>query len=302
MTINSPFAYLVPFATMTDLVASPNAATHAGAAEVTPAGVIAARLAMADRFDPELIRVIARLIEPTGTNDDVIVGLETLFVTHWKAKAWSDLRVFCPATVEKALFDSGLQVPEVLTEPVVCEKLKYVVDYARLGRKLTPGITMDDIVDSVIDATTKLSTKTATRDDSSPPSQRTVQVLDTATVPTLEKFSGLDEDYFAWRELVINTLGTACLGRLLDDKSMTENHPEVSRAVFYALRGAVHGGHAQSIAQPMLDDKNYDPTELWEGLERYYNTALNRTNVVLFDIKRLINLRLDPDTTTTKFS
>ena len=36
-------------------------------------------------------------------------------------------------------------------------------------------------------------------------------------------------------------------------------------------------------------------------LEEYYNTALNRANVVLFDIRRLLNIRLDPQTTATKF-
>ena len=165
MTINSPFAYLVPFATMTDLVTSPDAANHAGVAEVTPGGVIAARLAMADRFDPELISVIARIIDPTGTtSDDVIVGIEALFVTHWKAKSWSDLRVFNAGEVEKAIFSSGLQVPTIMTEPVVCKKLEYIVDYAKIG-KLTPGISMDEIVDYVTDAKTKPTTKTTNRDD-----------------------------------------------------------------------------------------------------------------------------------------
>ena len=82
---------------------------------------------------------------------------------------------------------------------------------------------------------------------------------------------------------------------------MSGKYPDVAEAVFYALRSAVYGGQAQSIAQKMLDDKNYDPSELWECLENYYNTALNRANVVLFDIKRLVNFRLDPDTTATKF-
>jgi hypothetical protein len=34
---------------------------------------------------------------------------------------------------------------------------------------------------------------------------------------------------------------------------------------------------------------------------KYYDTALNRANVVLFDIRRLLSLRLTPDTTATKF-
>jgi hypothetical protein len=75
----------------------------------------------------------------------------------------------------------------------------------------------------------------------------------------------------------------------------------MAESVFYALRGAVHGGQAQSIAQGMLDDKTLDPAALWTRLEEYYDTALNRANVVLFDIRRLLNLRLTPDSTASKF-
>jgi uncharacterized membrane protein len=49
----------------------------------------------------------------------------------------------------------------------------------------------------------------------------------------------------------------------------------------------------------MLDDKRLDSIALWIGLETYYDTALNRANVVLFDIRRLLNIRLDPDTEAT---
>jgi hypothetical protein len=128
-----------------------------------------------------------------------------------------------------------------------------------------------------------------------------VQVFDKKAVPTLDKFSGHDEDYFTWRESTINMLGTAGFGRFLDEDTMISRHPEVAESVFYSLRGAVHGGQAQSIAQGMLDDKRLDPAALWSDLEDYYNTALNRANVVLFDIRKLLNLRLDPDTTATKF-
>jgi hypothetical protein len=37
------------------------------------------------------------------------------------------------------------------------------------------------------------------------------------------------------------------------------------------------------------------------ALELYYDTALNRANVVLFDIRRLLNIRHDPDNTAAKF-
>ena len=82
---------------------------------------------------------------------------------------------------------------------------------------------------------------------------------------------------------------------------MSAKHPDVAESVFYAIGGAVHGGQAQSIAQGMLDDTRLDPTTLWFALESYYNTALNQANVVLFDIRRLVNITLDPDNTATKF-
>ena len=77
----------------------------------------------------------------------------------------------------------------------------------------------------------------------------------------------------------------------------TIKYPAVAESLFYALHGAVHGGQSQSIAQGMLDDTTSDPAALcWSHLEEwYYDKALNRTNVVLFDIHRLLNLPLTPD-------
>ena len=81
-------------------------------------------------------------------------------------------------------------------------------------------------------------------------------------------------------------LGTAGFGRFLTDDQMPVKHSVVGESVFYALRGAVHGGQAQSIAQRMLDKTRLNPVSLWSALEEYYDTALNRANVVLFDIRR----------------
>ena len=47
----------------------------------------------------------------------------------------------------------------------------------------------------------------------SSPKRRTIQVFDKKAVPTLDKFTGRDEDYFAWKESTINVLGTAGYGR-----------------------------------------------------------------------------------------
>ena len=114
-------------------------------------------------------------------------------------------------------------------------------------------------------------------------------------MPTLDKFSGHNEDYFSWKEATVNVLGTAGIGRSYDNHSMSGKHPEVAESVFYALRGAVHGGQADLLAQGMLDGKCLNPAAFWIGLKTYYDTALNRANVVLF------NIRLDPDTTMSKF-
>ena len=72
--------------------------------------------------------------------------------------------------------------------------------------------------------------------------------------------------------------------------------------MFFSLRGAVRGRHAQSIAQTLLVDEKCNTTmALWSELEAYYNTALNRANVVLFNICRLLSLRLAPDVAPTTF-
>ena len=38
-----------------------------------------------------------------------------------------------------------------------------------------------------------------------------------------------------------------------------------------------------------------------ESIEAWYDTAVNQANVVLFEVKRLLNLRLDADTLPTRF-
>jgi hypothetical protein len=38
------------------------------------------------------------------------------------------------------------------------------------------------------------------------PAPKTVQVFDKNTIPTLDKFSGHNEDYFTWKESTINVL------------------------------------------------------------------------------------------------
>jgi hypothetical protein len=133
------------------------------------------------------------------------------------------------------------------------------------------------------------------------PSRKSATVFDKNAVPELNKFSGHDEDYFEWRESTIDKLGSAGCFDFLGDESMTRKHPGMARSVSFALRGAVRGGQAQSITQALVDKKCNTPMALWSELEAYYNTTLIRANVVLFNIRRLLSLRLTPDVAPTTF-
>jgi hypothetical protein len=245
------------------------------------------------RFASDILDLVVDVVAPGSPAREALKqGVDALFSDHWQVMTWSDLKVFTSGDVATAL-RPGTGVPSELSAPVIVRKLGYVVDYAQFGT-LSLATTMDDIVSSV-------KHRAALPIVPGSPARKTVQVFDKNTVPTLDKFSGRDEDYFTWKESTINVLGAAGLGRFLTDQETRLKHVSVGESVFYALRGAVHGGQAQSIAQGMLDDSRLDSVALWSGLEEYYDTALNRANVVLFDIRRLLSLRLTPDTTATKF-
>jgi hypothetical protein len=222
--------------------------------------------------------------------------IEKLFSDHWHVKTWADLMVFSSTDVATALIP-GDTLPAEATSPVVVKKLGYVVDFARIG-DLTEHTLMHDIV-RVVSQPVRRAFSGGTIPDS--PNRRSVQLFDKKAVPTLGKFNGHDEDYLDWKESTIDALGTAGFNRFLHDATVISKHPEIAESVFYSLRGAVRGGQAQSIAQTMVDEKKLDPSALWMALEEYYDTALNRANVVLFDIRRLLHLRLDPDGTASKF-
>ncbi|KAI2508499.1 hypothetical protein MHU86_5898 [Fragilaria crotonensis] len=141
------------------------------------------------RFEDETLSLIVNLIAP-GSSEAVTPVLNELFAIRWQVMTWSDLVVFNSADVINAL-QPGTGISVELTAPVVAKKLGYIVDYARIG-KLTPTLTMNEIV---------ISVNTAHRQKMSPtslpnsPSHRMVQIFDKKAVPTLEKFSGSDEDF-----------------------------------------------------------------------------------------------------------
>lgn len=248
-------------------------------------------------FETEILDLIVSLLAPTTpeASSAIRAGLDHLFYVEWEAKLWADLGVFSAADVANDVKESA-GVSSDLKSKVLIKKLGYIIDYAHYG-PLTPELTMSEII-SMVD-TQKSTGKMMTVPSS--PSRKSVTVFDKNSVPELDKFSGNDEDYFEWRESTIDRLGAAGCFDFLVDETMASKHPSMSQSVFFSLRGAVRAGHAQSIAQALVDEQRNTPMILWSELESYYNTALNRANVVLYNIRRLLSLRLTADVAPTTF-
>ena len=85
------------------------------------------------------------------------------------------------------------------------------------------------------------------------------------------------------------------------DPSTVTKQPEMATSVFYALRAALQNGTASNFATALYDDNNFNPLDLWRNIEQWYDTSVNRANVVLFEVKKLLSLRLDSDVVPTKF-
>jgi hypothetical protein len=58
-------------------------------------------------------------------------------------------------------------------------------------------------------------------------------------VPPLEKFSGNDEDSYAFRDSTMNKFGQAGLAHYLTDVEDVNNNKEVAKVVFYALHSSL---------------------------------------------------------------
>jgi hypothetical protein len=79
--------------------------------------------------------------------------------------------------------------------------------------------------------------------------------LDKKTVPTLEKFSGDDEDFYAFQDSTMNWFGQAGLAHYLTDADVVSSNKEVGKAVFYAICSSLQGGDACSLATALYDAK-----------------------------------------------
>jgi hypothetical protein len=123
--------------------------------------------------------------------------------------------------------------------------------------------------------------------------------LEKKVVPTLEKFSGDDEDFYADQDLTMNKLGQAGLACYLTDAEFGSKNNEIAEAVFDSLCSSVQGSDACSLAMALYNANTLDPYKLWSDIVAYYDTDINQANVVLFDIKHFLNLCLDPNVTPT---
>jgi hypothetical protein len=125
--------------------------------------------------------------------------------------------------------------------------------------------------------------------------------LDKKILPTLEKFSGNDEGFYAFQNSTMNQLGQAGLARYLTDANVMSSNKEVAKAVLYAICFFLQGGDARSLATALYDTSTLNPFRLWSDIVAYYDTDINRANIILFDVKHLLNFRFDPDVTPTSF-
>jgi len=148
-----------------------------------------------------------------------------------------------------------------LDTPSHCKCLGLLLDYAYSGKMLFQGIKMHHIIKAV-------STPLVSQNSSAPTAAATStpaasgHSIERKTVPTLDHFSGKNEDYFSWSEKSMNKLGTAGLAWYLSDKQLVEGNPEVAEAVFYFLKNALHGGHSQHVATALSDQADLNPCTL----------------------------------------
>ena len=252
------------------------------------------------RGPPDLPEGLGEEIEVVGsTESQVLLLLEDPpsakmikvfedLMLFFGANSWSDLEVFgCDDVLD------WFKTNHTDVKRVIQKRLGYIVEYARHS-VLRDSTTMRDIMAKV------------TGNDAA--KQETVLVPAKSNddslkklVPNIEKFSGIDEDYYTWRDKVINDLGKHGLGKYVLNDDYHILSPDVSESVFYALRGALADGLARNHAQSMYDEGNFNPRDLWLDLSAYYDTPVNRANINVYEIRRLFSLVLDESTTPTKF-
>ena len=200
---------------------------------------------------------------------------------------WVDLACFAAKDVEAFIdaSESAALCPQRLRK-----QLGFLVEYARLGCDIDPTTSIRSVI-CAVDAYCANPHKS----DPCPPMPPSHASLhpEKKAIPDLKEFTGKDEDYFSWWDSAVNDLGKAGLICFTNDPSTVTKQPEMDTSVFYALRAPLQNGMASNFATALYDDNNCNPLNLWWKIEQWYDTSVNRANVVLFEVKKLLSLRLD---------
>jgi len=101
---------------------------------VSPVAALAGKRILRAGFDPDILDIMASLLDPDSeTNDAVKKDLETLLTTHWKAKRWSDLKLFSSTDLDAALADDSLALMELNKSPTFSKKLQRIIAFPAVG-------------------------------------------------------------------------------------------------------------------------------------------------------------------------
>jgi hypothetical protein len=177
------------------------------------------------------------------------------FFTHLCVHSWEDMVVFSAHDVEEEIWES--KNPGPLKLVLLRKKLGYIFGFAKYGT-LDTEMTMNHIVHAIEEA----------KAGSSKGEEIVKKVgLDKKIVPTLEKFSGDDEDFYAFQDSTMNWLGQAGLACYLTDADVVSSNKEVAETVFYAIRSSLQGGNACSLVMALYDAKTLDPFRLWLDID-----------------------------------
>ena len=205
--------------------------------------------------------------------------------SEWGVHMWVDMACFAAGDVEK--FIDASESPALHLQ-CLQKQLGFLMEYARLGRNVDPTTSIWSVICAVDEYCA-----------TSPPQASLHQ--EKKTIPDLKEFTGKDKDYFSWQDSTVNDLGKAGLIHFTNDPPMVTKHPELATSVFYALWAALQNGTASNFATALYNDNKCNPLKLWKNIKPWYETSVNRANVVLFEVKKLLSLRLDPDVVPTKF-
>ena len=224
---------------------------------------------------------------PTTASD----SLRKVFL-EFGVDSWADLALFSLDDIMEYYENNKCTDITLRDKRLMGYLLKYV--------KMTPfepssSLPMADIIKIVDDVGSIASPQTP--NTITVPNHQPVRKI----VPELDTFKGTDEDSFGWMEDTLTKLGTAGLARYLTDPALAVKNPDLAESVFYALRRATMNGLAKHVSEDLINQKIYNPTNLWSNIEKYYDVNVNKANVILYEIKRLLALELNTSMTATKF-